>query len=159
MISRAAGIFNPEIVTSYDLGMKSAWLHNRLRFNARYTVPAFSGSLTLSGNLAYTGNRYYDERQLTDISSEGADMNVDAKISWLAPSQKFSASLWVRNLTDETTIIDVVDVGLFGYQNVWYNTPRTWLGVETQERRSGQGRGVAPTPAGVRPGLSRRHGR
>lgn len=94
-----------------------------------YTIPLASGSIALRGDLTFTGNRYYDEREFDDVSSEGGDYNLDARVTWRNEAKTFEASLWAKNLTDEATIIDVVDVGLFGYQNVWYNTPRTY-GVE-----------------------------
>lgn len=208
----AAEIFDPEILTSYELGMKSTLLQERLRFNAttflydykdlqvftftpsgqqfienasdarasglelelqalltdhlevsasagllrteyenfvrgtenlsgnrmigapeeqfglrvKYELPVSFGTLGVRGDFTYTGHRYYDERELEEISSEGSSHNLDGSLTWTDLQQRLSISLWAKNLTDETTIIDVVDVGLFGYQNVWYNMPRTY---------------------------------
>jgi iron complex outermembrane receptor protein len=208
----AAEIFDPEILVSYELGMKSTLLQDRLRFNAttflydykdlqvftftpsgqqfienasdakasglelevqallterlevsasagllrteyenfvrgaedlsgnrmigapqeqlglrvKYGLPVSFGTLGARADLTYTGHRYYDERELDEISSEGSDYNLDGSLTWTDLRQRFSVTVWAKNLTDETTIIDVVDVGLFGYQNVWYNMPRTY---------------------------------
>lgn len=92
----------------------------------RYEQPTPFGNVTARGTFTHTGHRYYDERELEEISSQGSDYNLDGSVTWTDPRERFSVSLWGKNLTDETTIIDVVDVGLFGYQNVWYNMPRTY---------------------------------
>lgn len=97
----------------------------------KYTVPTSVGDFWVRGDYAYTGNRYYDERELRELSSEGRTQNLNASIGFTQPDSGFEVSFWVRNLTDEVNIIDILDVGLFGYQNVWYNIPRTYgLSVE-----------------------------
>ena len=93
---------------------------------ARYVIPTQIGNFTLRGDFSYVGNRYYDERQLAELSSEGSTTNLDARLSWTSTNDAIEVALWAKNLTNEVNIIDVVDVGLFGYQNVWYNTPRTY---------------------------------
>ena len=92
----------------------------------RYTIPTSIGDFVLRGDFTYTGNRYYDERELVELSSEGATVNLDARLAWTSKDEAIEVALWAKNLTDEVNIIDVVEVGLFGYQNVWYNTPRTY---------------------------------
>ncbi|MGP1281589.1 MAG: TonB-dependent receptor [Parasphingopyxis sp.] len=92
----------------------------------RYTLPTDIGDFTLRGDFTYTGNRFYDERQLRELSSEGATTNLDMRFSWTSIDERIELAVWAKNLTDEVNIIDVVEVGLFGYQNVWYNTPRTY---------------------------------
>ncbi len=98
------------------------------QFNSviQYTLPISTGALVFRGNFTYTGKRYYDETESGDIASDGSDINLDLKISWVSDGDRYEVSVWGKNVTDEETIIDVVDVGLFGYQNVWYNTPRTY---------------------------------
>jgi iron complex outermembrane receptor protein len=96
---------------------------------SQYTVPLSVGSVTFRGDFTYTGERYYDERQFEEVSSQGSDTNLDAQAIFRNANDSFEFSLWARNLTDEVTIIDIVDVGAFGWQNVWYNAPRTY-GVE-----------------------------
>ena len=93
---------------------------------SQYTVPLGSSSLILRADLSFTGKRYYDERQLQDVSSQHGSYNLDTRVTWRSANGGLEASLWAKNLTNEVTIVDVVDVGLFGYQNVWYNTPRTY---------------------------------
>ncbi|WP_339703807.1 TonB-dependent receptor [uncultured Sphingosinicella sp.] len=92
----------------------------------KYTVPTSKGDFWLRGDYSYSGHRYYDERELRELSSQGATENLNASIGYTGMNDKFELSFWVKNLTDEVTIIDVVEVGLFGYQNVWYNMPRTY---------------------------------
>lgn len=91
-----------------------------------YRIPLKFGEIAIRGDFTYAGNRYYDDTQARDISSQGSDVNLDASISFSNADGSIDLTLWAKNLTDEVTIIDVVDVGLFGYQNVWYNMPRTW---------------------------------
>ncbi|MFC3053168.1 TonB-dependent receptor [Kordiimonas pumila] len=98
----------------------------QLNLVATYTLPTEIGDFALRGDFSYTSNRYYDERELDEISSEGATTNLNASLKWTSKGENIEASLWARNLTNEVNIIDVVEVGLFGYQNVWYNTPRTY---------------------------------
>ncbi|WP_040715647.1 TonB-dependent receptor [Caenibius tardaugens] len=92
----------------------------------KYTFPTSIGAFWVRADYTYTGNRFYDERQLTELSSEGATTNLNASLGFTSADERFEASLWAKNLTDEVSIIDVVEVGLFGYQNVWYNMPRTY---------------------------------
>ncbi len=99
----------------------------------KYTVPVSPGDFWVRGDYTYTGNRYYDERELEEISSEGATTNLNASIGFTDIDERFELSLWARNLTDEVYIIDILDLGIFGYQNVWYNMPRTY-GVSFEYR-------------------------
>ena len=99
----------------------------------KYTVPVSAGDFWVRGDLTYTGNRYYDERELEEISSEGATTNLNASIGFTDIDERIELGLWARNLTNEANIIDILDVGLFGYQNVWYNMPRTY-GVSLEYR-------------------------
>ncbi|RIV85874.1 TonB-dependent receptor [Aurantiacibacter zhengii] len=99
----------------------------------KYTVPVSAGDFWVRGDFTYTGNRYYDERELEEISSEGATTNLNASIGFTDIDERIELSLWARNLTNEVNIIDILDVGLFGYQNVWYNMPRTY-GVSLEYR-------------------------
>ncbi|MAL24827.1 MAG: hypothetical protein CL820_02875 [Croceicoccus sp.] len=92
----------------------------------KYSLPISPGDIWVRGDFTYTGNRYYDERELEEISSEGATTNLNASIGFTDAGERFEVSAWARNLTDEVNIIDILDVGLFGYQNVWYNMPRTY---------------------------------
>ncbi len=92
----------------------------------KYTVPTSPGDFWVRGDFTYTGNRYYDERQLEEVSSEGATTNLNASIGFTDASERFEISAWAKNLTDEVNIIDILEVSLFGYQNVWYNMPRTY---------------------------------
>ena len=103
----------------------------KIQFNAvvQYTQALVSGSLVYRADVTHTGMRYYDENQRYDMSSEGSDTNVDLKFSYITAEENLQVGLWVKNATDETVIIDAVDVGLFGYQNLWYNMPRTY-GIE-----------------------------
>ena len=97
----------------------------------KYTVPTDIGDFWLRGDYSYTGNRFYDERQLRELSSEGGTSNLNASVGFTGPDESVEVVFWVKNLTKEVNIIDVVEVGLFGYQNVWYNMPRTYgLSVE-----------------------------
>lgn len=92
----------------------------------KYSIPTALGDFWLRGDYTYTGNRYYDERQLKEISSEGRTQNLNASVGLTGANDRFEVSAWVKNLTKEVNIIDILDVGLFGYQNVWYNMPRTF---------------------------------
>lgn len=99
----------------------------------KYTVPVSPGDIWVRGDFTYTGNRFYDERELEEISSEGATTNLNASIGFTDIDERFEISAWVRNLTNEVNIIDTLDLGIFGYQNVWYNIPRTY-GVAVEFR-------------------------
>lgn len=100
--------------------------NSQFNLYGRYTLPTSVGDFVLRGDFTYTGNRYYDERELVELSSEGATVNLDARLAWTSTDEAIEVAVWAKNLTNEVNIIDVVEVGLFGYQNVWYNTPRTY---------------------------------
>lgn len=100
--------------------------NSQFNLYGRYTLPTSVGDFVLRGDFAYTGNRFYDERELVELSSEGATVNLDARLAWISTDEAIEVAVWAKNLTNEVNIIDVVEVGLFGYQNVWYNTPRTY---------------------------------
>ena len=100
--------------------------NSQFNLYGRYTLPTSVGDFVLRGDFTYTGNRYYDERELVELSSEGATVNLDARLAWTSTDEVIEVAVWAKNLTNEVNIIDVVEVGLFGYQNVWYNTPRTY---------------------------------
>jgi len=107
--------------------------NTQINLVGKYTVPTDVGDFWLRGDYSYTGNRFYDERQLRELSSEGGTSNLNASIGYTGLDETLELTLWVKNLTKEVSIIDVVEVGLFGYQNVWYNMPRTY-GVSLEYR-------------------------
>lgn len=93
---------------------------------AKYTIPFDSGNFWIRGDFTHTGNRYFDERQIIDLSSEGSTQNLNASIGYTSDDDSWEVSIWAKNLTDEVNLIDGVSVDLFGYQNLWYNIPRTY---------------------------------
>lgn len=107
--------------------------NTQINLVGKYTVPTDVGDFWLRGDYSYTGNRFYDERELRELSSEGGTSNLNASIGYTGLDETLELTLWVKNLTKEVSIIDVVEVGLFGYQNVWYNMPRTY-GVSLEYR-------------------------
>lgn len=100
--------------------------NTQINLVGKYTVPTDIGDFWLRGDYSYTGHRFYDERQLRELSSEGGTSNLNASIGYTGLDESLELVFWVKNLTKEVNIIDVVEVGLFGYQNVWYNMPRTY---------------------------------
>lgn|GEM_PF-4231424 len=79
-----------------------------------YTIPTAIGDFVLRDDFNYTGNRHYDECELVELSSEGATVNLDARIVWTSRDEAVEVALWAKNLTNEVNIIDVVEAGLFG---------------------------------------------
>lgn len=100
--------------------------NTQYNFVGKYTIPTSIGDFWLRGDYTFTGNRYYDEKQLAELSSQGGTKNLNASVGFTGMDDKLEVSLWAKNLTKEVSIMDVVEVGLFGYQNVWYNMPRTY---------------------------------
>lgn len=131
-ISASLGLMNSEYkdfsTSQGDLSGNQLIGSPEKQFNTviQYTQDIPVGSLIYRTDVTYTGNRFYDENERFDLSSEGGDTVVNVKVSYLNHEENLQLSLWSNNVTDEVIIIDAVDVGAFGYQNVWYNMPRTY---------------------------------
>jgi len=76
--------------------------------NTTYTIPApvFGGSLR--GNLTALYNSGYPFDVIGRIET-GSYETVNARVTWLSPSEQFELSAWMTNLTDDDHIISVTE--------------------------------------------------
>lgn len=91
---------------------------------ARYAFPAFGGTLAVQGDVTYSDEFYYNLRNF-DADKFDSYTLVNAQLSWESPSAAWTATLAVRNITDERAGVQGFDLAtLCGCNEVSYRTPR-----------------------------------
>ncbi|CAN5418189.1 TonB-dependent receptor [soil metagenome] len=90
-------------------------------FSVDYTIPAFTGNLTASGNLYYNGGFSWG---VDDRIVQGAYTTVNGQISWSPADERYKIALWGRNLTDSDHLL-TVSSSVLGDQGA-YSRPRTF---------------------------------
>jgi len=97
---------------------------------ARYEFPVGTGHLALQADAAYRSKHFF---ALTNFpaSTENGYTVANASATWFAASEKWSARLFVTNLTDEEYIVQTFDLsgnvdngGLFGLIERYFGRPR-----------------------------------
>ncbi|MBT7950196.1 MAG: TonB-dependent receptor [Gammaproteobacteria bacterium] len=93
-----------------------------LNFVARYEWPAFNGTLA-----AQVDGSYLDEQFLaldnSPVSLEPSYWDVNARVSYTGPGDKWTIAGWVKNFTDAEHRIYSLDVGGAGFVNSLYAPP------------------------------------
>lgn len=90
-------------------------------FSVDYTVPAFGGEVTASGNLYYNGGFSWG---VDDRLVQHAYTTVNAQLSWTPADGRYKVALWGRNLTDSDHLL-TVSSSVLGDQGA-YSRPRTF---------------------------------
>jgi iron complex outermembrane receptor protein len=99
---------------------------------ARYEFPVGDGHLALQADAAYRSKHFF---ALTGFpaSTENGYTVANASATWFAASEKWSARLFVTNLTDEEYLVQTFDLsgnvdngGLFGLIERYYGRPRMY---------------------------------
>ena len=91
---------------------------------ARYAWQAMGGTVAIQGDVSYSDDYYYNLRNF-DADKFDSYVMVNAMLSWQSTDEKLSASLAIRNLTDERAGIMGFDlVTLCGCNEVSYRAPR-----------------------------------
>ena len=106
-----------DVVPTYTPEMQATAL-------ARYAWSAMGGTLAVQGDISYSDDYYYNLRNF-DADKFDSYVMVNAMLSWQSTDEKLSASLAIRNLTDERAGIQGFDLAtLCGCNEVSYRAPR-----------------------------------
>lgn len=95
---------------------------------AQYKVPTDSaGDFTLRGEVSYRSRSYFTPFNV-DYVSQPAFAKVNAFLNWTSTDERVNGSLFVKNLTNKTTIGSAyVSSALFGFPiNGYLEEPRTY---------------------------------
>ncbi len=94
---------------------------------AQYTVPSSVGDFTLRGEITYRSRSYMTAFNVRE-TSQPAFAKLNAFLNWTSTGGKVSGSLYVRNITNKTTVSSAyVSSGLFGFPtNGYLEEPRTY---------------------------------
>ncbi len=100
------------------------------RIGADYTVPLNTGDLTLSADFAGQSEVFFTPFNEA-AASQGAYGILNARLKYTTPDERWSVSVFGRNLTDKTVILNnIISAGFLGFPRLGtLNDPRTY-GVE-----------------------------
>jgi iron complex outermembrane recepter protein len=87
-------------------------------------LPA-SGVLTLRGDIFYRSTTYYSEFEDISMGQSGFAM-ANAYLKYQSPVSKFTASLWVKNLTNKLAVQGAYAFNTQGFIDNQYYPPRTY---------------------------------
>jgi iron complex outermembrane receptor protein len=73
---------------------------------ADYTVPLHYGELTIAANMYYSGHSYWDQ---ANRLKEPPHRLLNANVTWKAPEDRYSVTLWGENLLDQVYNLTVVN--------------------------------------------------
>ena len=109
-----------------------------LTFNAAatYTIPlASGGSLRLFGDFYYQGDHFKEAVNYRPL--EVSQEQLNARITYVAPSGNWDIGAWAKNITDETWVTDTLNDAVALGWGVWVYGPPRSFGV-TANWRFGQ---------------------
>ncbi|KKC24172.1 TonB-dependent receptor [Sphingomonas sp. SRS2] len=94
---------------------------------AQYTLPTGAGDFTLRGEISYRDRSYLTAFNVPYLS-QPSFAKLNAFLNWTSVGEKISGSLFVRNITNKTTVSSAyVSSGLFGFPiNGYLEEPRTY---------------------------------
>jgi iron complex outermembrane receptor protein len=93
---------------------------------ARYGFDAFGGRMAIQGDVSYSDEFYYNLRNF-DADKFDSYTLVNGLISWSTVDSGWTATLGLRNITDERAGVQGFDLAtLCGCNEVSYRAPRNW---------------------------------
>jgi iron complex outermembrane receptor protein len=94
---------------------------------AQYTLPTSVGALTLRGEGNYRDRVYFTPFNVSYLS-QGSYAKVNAFLKYVAPSEKWHASIFIKNIANRTTISNAyISTTLLGSPiNGFLDDPRTY---------------------------------
>ena len=94
---------------------------------AQYRWPTEAGEFSLRGELSWRDRSYFTPFDLNYVS-QAAYNKVNAFVNWVEPDRRWSVSVFVKNLTNKTTVSDsYVGSALVGFPvNGYLDDPRTY---------------------------------
>lgn len=99
------------------------WAYN---IHGEYDVPlADNGVITLAADVSYKDEQFFSEFN-NDVEGTDSYTLVDASLNWTSADERWSASLWGKNLTDEFVEAGSFTVSLSRTVGRTYLPPRTY---------------------------------
>ena len=95
---------------------------------AAYDMPLADGELTLSGNLYYSSDFFFDP---SEQFKQDAYTTLSLRAQWVDPSERYTVAVFGDNVTDERYQTQVL-YNTLGIGSVW-SAPATW-GVSVAAR-------------------------
>ena len=94
---------------------------------SQYRLPTDIGAFTLRGELSWRDRVYYTPFNVKYVSQE-ANTKVNAFLNWVSASESLTASLYVKNVTNKTTVGNsYISSALVGFPiNGYLEEPRTY---------------------------------
>jgi len=93
---------------------------------ATYEIPVGDGALEIGGDVAYRGASFTDIRN-DPVLRRDAYTIVNARVSYGPNSGRWQVFAGVKNLTDETYLLQGVNyLGSYNFVSKYYSDPRTW---------------------------------
>jgi iron complex outermembrane receptor protein len=91
---------------------------------ARYAWNSLGGTMAIQGDVSYSDDFYYNLRNFEADQFDDYTM-VNAQLSWQSASDRWTATLAARNITDERAGIQGFDLAILcGCNEVSYRAPR-----------------------------------
>ncbi len=100
---------------------------------ARYTLPVqvLDGNLALQADFSYTDDRFHNIRNFDAQNMESVWL-LNARVSWFSPDERWEATVFAENLTDENYVHTGFDLAtLCGCAEEAYGKPR-WYGAQVR---------------------------
>ncbi len=91
----------------------------------RFELGEELGALAVRGDISYRGKTYNDPQNTAEIVQAGYSI-INARISWVSPSEAWQSSLFVTNLTDKEYFTSAESIPAFGVRNAVFGRPREW---------------------------------
>ena len=92
---------------------------------ARYTVPVFSGSLSVQTDFAYTGAHFYSADNNRALSQDGYWL-FNGHVKYETADARYSVTAWMKNIADKKYFTAGLSNSGFGFMEIFPGLPRTF---------------------------------
>jgi iron complex outermembrane receptor protein len=97
-----------------------------LNFLGRYEWPALGGTMAVQIDGNHNGDHFLEGTN-SAVSFEDSYTVVNAHVSYTSPGDRWTATVWVKNVTDTDYRLYNLDLGLLGFIEQVYAPPQ-WFG-------------------------------
>lgn len=95
----------------------------------RYSWSAFKGRMAIQSDFQYRSEHYFSLTRLEPVTEDGYAV-ANARLSWTDESERWTAAVFVDNITDEEYLVQAFDLSgptILGMTEHYFGRPR-WIG-------------------------------
>ena len=95
----------------------------------RYSWDAFKGRMAIQSDFQYRSEHYFSLTRAEPVTEDGYAV-ANARLSWTDESERWTAAVFVDNITDEEYLVQAFDLSgpnILGMTEHYFGRPR-WIG-------------------------------